>query len=240
VRERLQRLSNRLEALSPRERVIALVGIPLVLAVMAEGLVFSPARSRTAEAGKQMVGLQAELGALKKVLESQPATPVLPAADQLIKQRNELQAQIDGARAVVASASQNVDWSTVVRDTVSGRPGLTLAQLRTLPPEQVFPVASRGGPNAAAAKPADPKASGPAAALAQAEKDMGNDVIYRHRCELTVKGDVDSLLAYVQGLQRLPGYLHWEKLHLAAAAYPQASVQLTLYTLSYRSDTPFN
>jgi MSHA biogenesis protein MshJ len=239
MQARLKQLVNRLEALAPRERVIVLVGIPLVLLTMAEGLVFSPARSRAAEAAKQVVLAQAELGALKKVLESQPAIPVLPAADQLIKQRDELQSQIDNARTVVASASQNADWGTVVRATVAGTPGLTLTQLRTLPAEQLFPAPGRAAATPAGAKPADAKASG-AAALALAGQELGNDAIFRHRAELTVKGDVDSLLGYVQSLQRLPGYLHWDKLHLSASAYPQATVQLTLYTLSYRSETPFN
>ena len=44
----------------------------------------------------------------------------------------------------------------------------------------------------------------------------------------------------LQTLQRVPGDLHWNRLQLSVAAYPQASAQLTLYTLSNRTETPFN
>ena len=58
--------------------------------------------------------------------------------------------------------------------------------------------------------------------------------------ENTVTGNFGTLLGYLQTLQRVPGDLHWNRLQLSAAGYPQASIQLTLYTLSNRPDTPFN
>jgi hypothetical protein len=66
------------------------------------------------------------------------------------------------------------------------------------------------------------------------------ELIYRHRAELTVAGNFGTLLGYLQTLQRLPGDLHWNSLQLDVAGYPQASVRLSLYTLSNRAETPFN
>ena len=48
------------------------------------------------------------------------------------------------------------------------------------------------------------------------------------------------MLGYLQTLQRVPGDLRWERLQISVVAYPQASVQLTLHTLSNRAETPFN
>ena len=81
-------------------------------------------------------------------------------------------------------------------------------------------------------------ASRPAAAAPQ--QLAGGNTIYRHRADLTVTGQVGTLLAYLQTLQRVSGDLRWERLHLSVAAYPQASVQLSLQTLSSRAETPFD
>lgn len=228
IKAQLSQTLNRLEALSLRERVMLLVGVPLLLLAGAEWLLFDPARKAAVESRKTGEQLQVELKALTGVLAAQPAPAALPAADQLLKQRNELLEQIDAARSITGVAKDTVDWGTVVRATVAGTQGLTLTQLKTMPAELVFgPSMVKPG----IASPGPASAPRPTAAV---------ESIYRHRAELTVKGEFSALLEYVQALQRLPGELRWERLQLGVAAYPQASVQLTLYTLSNRAETPFN
>ena len=157
MQARFVQLLRRLETLSLRERVMTVLGIPLALVAAAEFLVFSPARIQVLEAGKQAERLEGEVKALGALLASQPATAPLPRADQLIKERTQLQQQIEAAGVVVASAKQSVDWGTVVRATAAGTRGLTLTQLKTLPAEVVFspsmakPVATAAPVGAASA-----------------------------------------------------------------------------------------
>ena len=221
---------NRLETLSARERAMALIGAPLVLAMAGELLVFGPARSQADSAQKQADRQRTELKALNAALAALPVVAPLPGADQLLRQRDELQKRIDAARTIMANVDQTVDWGTVVRATATGTPGLTLTQLKTMPAEVVF--------SPAVIKPAASAASRPAAAAPQ--QLAGGNTIYRHRADLTVTGQVGTLLAYLQTLQRVSGDLRWERLHLSVAAYPQASVQLSLQTLSSRAETPFD
>jgi MSHA biogenesis protein MshJ len=233
MQAKLLQLVNRLEALSPRERAMALIGVPLVLVMACELLMFGPTRAGAAEAQKQTDRQRTELKALSTALAAMPAVVPLPGADQLLRQRNELQGQIDAARAIMASVSKSIDWGTVVRATVTGTPGLTLTQLKTMPAELVFSPST--------AKPAPAAASRPGTPAAPRVVAAGDAIsIYRHRAELTVKGNVGSLLGYLQTLQGVPGDLHWERLQFSVAGYPQASVQLTLHTLSDRAETPFN
>lgn len=237
---------NRLQGMSPREQIMVVVGVPLVLVVAAEFLVFDPARKQADKAQKQAELQQNETKALSATLAALPVVAPLPGADQLLKQRQELQAQIDAARAVSASVSQAVDWGTVVRATIDGTPGLTLTNLKTLPPELVvLPAMVKAGAVVGAALGARPGASPPAAApvaaaAAASQPGLPAESIYRHRAELTIKGNFGVLLGYLQALQRVPGDLHWDRLQLNVADYPQASAQLTLYTLSNRAQTPFN
>jgi MSHA biogenesis protein MshJ len=249
MQARLLQLLTRLENLSLRERVMVLVGIPLVIVVVGELLVFGPGRKQAAEALKQADRIQADAKALGVTLAALPAVVPLPGADQLLRQRNELQGQIDAGRAIVASVNQTVDWGTVVRAGVAGTPGLTLTQLKTMPAEVVFspsmikpvstPAAGRGTSTPAPAKPAA-KLPAATAASASASSHASGDTIYRHRAELTINGNFGTVLGYLQSLQRVPGDLRWNRLQLSVAAYPQASIQLTLYTLSNHAETPFN
>ena len=243
MQNKLRQLANRLEGLSTRERAMVLIGVPLVLVVAGEMIVFGPARKQTAEAQVQTQAQQAELKALEAVLVAQPAVAPLPGADQLQQQRQELQDQIDAARQVRTTAVSNIDWGTVVRAAATGTPGLSVTKLRTLPVEIVFEPASfkpevTATPKAGTA-PAAPATAPKAAAAASAPQRLVGDTIYRHRVELSVDGNMTALLAYLQTLQHTPGGLHWERMSLSPSTYPQANVQLTLYTLSTRAETPF-
>jgi len=238
MQARFLQLLHRLETLSLRERVMTLLGVPLVLLVAGEWIVFGPARNQAVEARKQADRLEGDVKALDAALASQPAAVPLPRADQLLKQRTERQQKIDAAGAILASVNQSVDWGTVVRATVAGTPGLTLTQLKTAPAEMVFSPSMIKPAKAAA--PARGASAAKAPASAAGESAGGENIIYRHRAELTVAGNFGTLLGYLQTLQRLPGDLHWNSLQLDVAGYPQASVRLSLYTLSNRAETPFN
>jgi len=217
-----------------------LVGVPLVVLALAEVLVFSPARSRTAAALGQGAARQVELDGLRKALAAQPALPNLPNYDQLLRQRDQSRAQVEEARSQVSRAGEEVAWGAVVRAAVSSAPGLTLTQIRTMPAEQIFPEPGQAkAAPVAGARQAPARASAPGATEPKPSA-FASEVVYRHRAELTVHGEVESLVLFVQNLQRLPESLRWDKLQLVTSGYPQASVQLSLHTLSRSPETPFN
>src|SRR5215831_14653083 len=135
---RLARMFNRLEALSARERLMAIVGVPLLLVLVGEGVVFEQGRKLAADALKQAERQAGELKALQTTLDALPADMPLLAPDELRRQRDELQRQVDAARRAMGMAAGDANWAKVLRRTLAGTPGLTLAQLRTQPPEVVF------------------------------------------------------------------------------------------------------
>ncbi len=267
MQAKLQPLFNRLELLTLRERLLLLVGLPLLLVVVCELLVFEPARKAAAAAAKETELKGKELAALQATLAAQPAVPTLPEPDQLMRQRNELLAQIEAAQGVVARVSRPVDWGTVVRASVSGAAGLELTLLRALPAELVIDAAKVQTPAQAASaakaaalsktsaqpaprgsplqqvKAAAASASAGVTPSAVAGVVVANAVggaIYRHRAELSVTGPFPAVLSYLQVLQRVAGDLRWDKMQLNVAAYPRATLQLNLHTLSDREETPFN
>jgi hypothetical protein len=243
---KLLHFANKLEALSLRERAMAVLGVPVVLLMAGELLWFSPTRNKAAEAQKQAEQLQTEFKVLSATLASLPAVAPLPGADQLRTQRDEVLSQIEASRKVMASVRETIDWGTIARATMSGTPGLILTQLKTTPSELLFspttikPATVGGAASSAATAAAARPAASSARAVVTTTGGVAGDAIYLHRAELTVKGDVGPVLAYVQALQRLGGGLRWDRMQLNVASYPQASVQLGLHTLSAYPETPFN
>jgi MSHA biogenesis protein MshJ len=237
---------SRFESLSLRERLMIIIGGPVLLAVATQFLVFDPAVTKSAAARKQVERQQGEVTALSAAVAAQSSIAPLPAAEELLKQRSELQSTIEEARRLVAGIDRTVDWGTVVRATVSGTSGLALTRLRTLPPEVVFSpsmVKPAEVPATPAKTTAAPAVAGASQASARPIPTLPPDfvqTIYRHRAELTIKGEFGTLLGYLSSLQALPGDLHWDRLTLSVDAYPQASVQLNVHTLSSRPETPFN
>jgi MSHA biogenesis protein MshJ len=228
---------NRLEDLSLRERILLVVGVPLALVAVGEALLFGPGRDQAERAAQEAERQRAELASLQAVLSTQQAAAPLPAADQLQRELRVLQQRLEAARDIQAAVSQPMAWGAVVRTTASGTRGLTLTQLKTLPTETVFSPAMARQVSAPAGKPGAAGAAQPPAVPASLP-DV--PTIYRHRAELAIEGDFTALLRYLQGLQRVPGALYWERLQFSAAKFPQASLQLSLYTLSDRAETPFN
>jgi len=249
---RLTRIFNRLEALSARERLMAIVGVPLLLVGVGEGVVFEQGRKLAADALKQAERQGSELKALQVTLDALPADMPLLAPDELRRQRNELQMQVDAARRAMGMTAGDASWGKVLRKTLAGTQGLTLAQLNTQPPEVVFSPtmikqasSAPGSGKAASPAPVSGKAatSAPAANSAPSAETLaalGIETVYRHRAEMTVSGDFRPLLDYLQSLQAMPADLHWDRVQLTADAYPQASARMTLFTLSRRPETPFN
>ncbi|WP_157118962.1 hypothetical protein [Azohydromonas lata] len=239
MKAKLLQLLNRLEDLSLRERVMVVAGVPLALVAAAEALWFTPARDAAVHAAQESERLRTELGTLQAQLSAQPATAPLPAADQLQRERGELRQRVAASRELLAAVSQPMAWGSVLRPTASGVPGLAITQLKALPAEAVFTPAMARQALAPAPKPGAPNAAAQAASAAPvALPDMPS--IYRHRAEIALDGEFAALLRYLQSLQRAPGELYWDRLQFSAANFPQASLQLSLYTLSNRAETPFN
>ena len=91
---------------------------------------------------------------------------------------------------------------SLLADVMRGRRSLKLMSLATLPPDSIAGVPGQEGAH-----------------------------MYRHGIELAVSGPYLDLLSYLSDLERLPAKLLWGSMQLTAA-YPVATLKVTLYTFS--------
>jgi hypothetical protein len=248
MQARFFQLLHRLETMSLRERVMTLLGVPLVLLVAGEWLVFGPGPQpgcRSPQAGRSTrercqgarlrVGLDASGGPAAACRSIAQAARRKAAADRRRGSHlgfRQPERRLGHRRA--RDRGRHTGSDADATQDVARRDG-------------VFAIDDQAGTTAApalaasVAKPVVTTAGIAAVPLRAGDvKSAGGENIYRHRAELTVTGNFSTLLGYLQTLQRLPGDLHWNSLQLDVAGYPQASVRLSLYTLSNRAETPFN
>jgi MSHA biogenesis protein MshJ len=69
----------------------------------------------------------------------------------------------------------------------------------------------------------------------QGDEQEGNavqPVLYRHVLHMKFRGNYMALLHYLRELENLPRTMMWEEVNIATDVYPQATVELKVYTLS--------
>ncbi|MCS6119491.1 MSHA biogenesis protein MshJ [Shewanella baltica] len=60
--------------------------------------------------------------------------------------------------------------------------------------------------------------------------------LYSHGIRMSLEGDYFSVLRFVEAVEAMPDKLYWKRLDYKVAEYPQATVEIELYTLSINKD----
>ena len=105
---------------------------------------------------------------------------------------------------------------------------LRLVSLATLPSGAMGKgghVASKAAASASAAAPAGQPPADSESAKAPA-------VLYRHGVEIVLRGNYLDMVNYMDAVEAMPAHVFWGKVNMKVEQYPNATLSLTLYTLS--------
>jgi MSHA biogenesis protein MshJ len=130
--------------------------------------------------------------------------------------------------------------AALLEDILKRDGSLRLMSLKTLPVANIAEAvtgtapASSASPSAVAASSAqsNPASSAAAGGKPQSDTTPADALIYRHGVELAVRGTYLDMLRYMAQLETMPMQVFWGKTRLEVDEYPQATLTLTLYTLS--------
>ncbi len=201
---------EKIDALTPRERVILFLLLLAGLWVVVDGLVLGALdKSRLAEQEK-LAAAAAQIAAAQDSL-TRRANRIDPA--RAVQERLETARKALEARMNVVGQQHNrmvaaKDMAQVLQGLLRNQPGLRLGNLKTLAPEPL-------------GLPADAKTAKPEEAA-----------LFRQGVRITLVGGYANLVHYMESLEKLPVGFYWSRAELDASHPPEIELTLTLYTLS--------
>ena len=215
----LKKWAAAFDALSRRERLMLFgAGVAALLFVF-YFLFFNPLFAKRAALHASIAQKQSQQVAMAKEIE---LTMLAHAVDPDQNARERLAALLAEGASVKEQLRQKQHglvaperMVALLEQLLRRHAGLRVVALRTLPGGSVgaSPAAAASGDGAA-------KASAPA------------PLLHRHGVEVVLQGSYADMLQYMQALQAMPTRVFWGQARLEAESYPQATLTLTLYTLS--------
>jgi MSHA biogenesis protein MshJ len=221
VKQHWERIVERIDALSLRERGLVFFSLALVVLALLYSALLRPVmeqqrivtRSLSQQESQIRVANQ-QLGTMIIARREDPDAAARRRLDELKRRIAETQQALAQRQSTLITADR---MAGLLEDLVARNRNLELVDLKSLPPTRI-------GTGAAAAAGAKPAAAVPAGA--------GEQAFFRHGVEVTVQGGYFDLLEYVRQLERLPTQLLWGRVDLSVGQYPKVTMKLTLYTLS--------
>jgi MSHA biogenesis protein MshJ len=226
MRQAWQRLADRVDALSLRERVWIFAAAMLLVVAFAYEFFIDAELTRekrmsasVAQQQSEMRRLEQQITGLVQARQRDPDRELRERLERLKRNLSDVEARIAEQERKFTAPEQ---MHRVVEELLARNRGVGLVQLNSLPVQSIADLRAAGAP---AAKPS----AQPAAA---AEGTDSGRLVYRHGLDITVTGTYLELLAYLSDLERLPTQLYWGALELNVVEHPRITLKLTIYTLS--------
>lgn len=228
MKEKWLQLKARFESFAVRERLLMVGAIAAVVYLLWDFVVLQPmngelkilaARERVAKQALQTG--EAEIAVLTAIAKKDPNLELTRNLQELQEKLRLLDSQLDTLSAgLVAAEKLPQVLHYVLRESGAVREtgGLTIVSMATRPPEEVLLSKEKEVAPTAEADPAAPA--------------LETVKIYKHGVHLKMTGDFASAVRYLQALERGEWRFYWESLKYQVSRYPQAEIQLKVFTLS--------
>ncbi|RJG01249.1 MSHA biogenesis protein MshJ [Noviherbaspirillum sedimenti] len=230
MKQQLRQLAQKIDALSLRERVIVFMTIAVALLFLINRYLLEPQFLRQKQLAAQISQDQVSVKEIQSSMQQKiKAREIDPDAAnrarlQALQQRfAQTQNNLKDLQKGLVSPER---MSSLLEDILKRNGKLRLIALKTLPVADVdanadLAPAPKSGPGVAAAPAGSSQAARPAAGH-----------IYKHGVEITIQGGYPDMLRYMAELEAMPWQLYWGKAKMEVDEYPQATLTLTLFTLS--------
>ncbi|MGZ9713203.1 MSHA biogenesis protein MshJ [Glaciimonas sp. GNP009] len=230
MKHNLQPIISKIDAMSLRERIMIFIGAALTLILLFNTLLFNPQFDRQKLMSLHIQNNQSKIAviqtAIQERLRSRAFDPDVINSDRLKilqEQSQQLHSKLLGLNSVLVKPE---NMTSLLEDILKRNGALRLISLNTLP------VSTLNNPNLT---PTDEKISleKPSVTGAQAVRGIENGSgIYKHGVEIVIQGRYLDMMHYMSALEAMPWQLFWGKATMQIDTYPDATLSLTLFTLS--------
>ena len=229
MKQALQRLILKVDAMSLRERIMIFAGTALTLMLLLNALLFDPQFAQQKRLSQQIKSDQSKIAEMQteiqQKVQAQALDPDAANKDllkQLQQQSQQMHADLLGLNNVLVKPE---NMASVLEDILKRNGKLRLISLNTLPVSSLTASAPKE------AKGQSEKIALPVP-LATAQGLADTNEIYKHGVEIVVQGKYLDMMSYMAALEAMPWQLYWGKATMHVDAYPEATLSLTLFTLS--------
>ncbi|MDH3513485.1 MAG: Atg14 domain-containing protein [Gammaproteobacteria bacterium] len=209
LKKQFQGFTNRIDAMSLRERALIFITLLVALYFLAVNVLFGPVNADKDRLQQLVNQKRQETQAMEAQIQALVATGQDPEAakrKKLEALRENLKTMDSELVRVTAGLVSPREMARLVEQMLLKNRGLRVMKVESLPAAPLVEEA--------------PGASGSGA------------LVYKHGMRIEVKGGYLDLMRYLKSLEGLPWKVFWGKVTLKAEKYPDSSVSLLIYTLS--------
>lgn len=213
LRDAINSLQVRIDALSLRERGILFLVVVLVLYLLWNAMLMAPLEARQKTLLSQITNLRNETTSLDQqavaIIERHNQDPNAAERNQLAQLQRASAALEQQLKEAISGLIEPQQMAKVLEEVLVRQKGLTFVRIENLGAEPLL------------SKPQDEAQAAPAEAG-----------IYKHSMRLEMQGNFANTLAYLRTLEALPWHFRWDAVELTMLDYPTARVVVTVHTLS--------
>ena len=226
-------LTNKIDALTLRERGIILLVISAAIVFLFNSLLIDPQYAKQKILSDKIKQEQAQIAATRIEI-AQRAANMNADPDTEIRRRiasaEQQLVQIDSTlQALQKNLVRPEKMTALLENILKRNHQLQLISLKNLPLVNV--IDEMENTTSLASKAATGMNSILGGSVNGSEQSLGG-AIYKHEVEIVLQGNYLDMLNYMRELESLPEQVYWNKAKLTVIEYPKASLTLQLFTLS--------
>ncbi len=225
-----QKLAARIDARNMRERVMIFAAAAIVLLSLVNNLLLDPLFSKQNQLSQKLKQDQAQLAALQSAIQqkisSKQTDPDVSNRSRLAQLKLQSAQMNEQLREMQKGLVSPDKMSSLLEDILRRNGRLRLISLKTMSPSSLNPVSPPEVKNTTEKSDAAPMPKD------QTDPNAADGAVYKHGVEIVVEGGYLDILNYMAELETMPWQLYWGKAKLQVGEYPQATLSLTLFTLS--------
>ncbi|MEX2500525.1 MAG: hypothetical protein WD397_16790 [Wenzhouxiangellaceae bacterium] len=209
IRQRLQKIEDRVNALALRERALLLLAALAVVFFLVDTFMLRPLDQRREDSRRLLDQTGDRVAQLSSSVEQLASRQRNDPNAALIAERNSLQQRMQAISSELAQLDTGLlgpgEMLGLLHQLLADRTDLKLVSLDKIP-----------------AEPLDP------------ESTVGS--IFVHRFSIVFESDFSGLLGYVRLIENMPRGLYWESLKLSVPEWPTNRAEVVLYMLALDED----
>lgn len=231
MKQQWQQFALKFDALSVRERIMVFGASAALLIFMVVYLFVNPQLDKRKALADTIAQRQQAVAAIDAEMAQRMAAhagdPNLQDRIRLERIRQEVQQMRQALQSTQNGLVAPERIVPMLQQLLKQQASLRLVSLATLP------SGAMGQGGHVASKAASASAAAPAGqSPADAEAAQAPAVLYRHGVEIVLRGNYLDMVNYMDAVEAMPSHVFWGKLNMQVEQYPNATLSLTLYTLS--------